>query len=350
MWFFRLELAWTTRRRVRQRLQLSFLDFAFDLLCHRTMTNYRSRRQEIWEAVAMGINGASHGPWAQKNSGCGSKKRGETRCYELRRWWRDAKGIVVLATCFLIWSVSPSPANVRPKTEMLALTKERWNGGLDMLTCWRGMKNSMKRSALSERHMFTCIISHSALLPLSILVDVLVSPASFARELGALAIKQRRVDSEQRWKWREKERKRTCRPAGLTFDRLQKCIAALTEVSTTADEGNNWTKRNEFDNAMHRRPPVLKFVPNNLWRLAALTEETSRSKDKREGTQRHQMFYAFFCNFPLFLLFSRFYAHWVYVGRPPGINVRPSIKPTRRGEITSPIYIFWAFWLFGELS
>ena len=78
-------------------------------------------------------------------------------------------------------------------------------------------------------------------------------------------------------------------------------------------------------NAVHRGP---LFVERNLWRSATLTEEQVEPKKQEKVRKRTRCFNFFVFLFDSFFLafrfFSRFYAYWVYVGRPPGVDVRPS--------------------------
>ena len=81
-------------------------------------------------------------------------------------------------------------------------------------------------------------------------------------------------------------------------------------------------------NAVHRGP---LFVERNLWRSATLTEEQAEPKKQEKVRKRTRCFnfliffdFLFDSFFLAFRFFSRFYAYRVYVGRPPGVDVRPS--------------------------
>ena len=56
------------------------------------------------------------------------------------------------------------------------------------------------------------------------------------------------------------------------------------------------------------------FVESDLWMLATLTEETSRSKDTREGTPGYQMFLPFLIFFFPFSLFIDFFRGFMRIG------------------------------------
>ena len=84
----------------------------------------------------------------------------------------------------------------------------------------------------------------------------------------------------------------------------------------------------------------LDVRPVVLWISAALIEEKTESNGKKEtryeSTPRYFILFNFFFLFFLFEFFLEVLCgERVYVGRPPGVGVRPSREANKRKNVTS---------------